>query len=225
MNSIFKLSLVVSCSALIAACGSKAGTASSQGKAVGVFSKVGASQSLSASILEARKEALVTARNVAHEALFTKLRNQAVMSDCGLSVSGPEGASCTNTCSEPDTNIADGIDVKINSSCSGTSVDGKCGDVTFTMKDYAFTYDVAISMPADFKTITVKFAGVVKGTASSSDSSVTGAVDCKMSMAMTQDTSSQAQPDMKCSDGEFSCTVGGQTLSCADLEASANSCK
>jgi|GEM_PF-1448268 len=223
IRSLSKLALGLSLASL-AACGGS-GTVSSGGKAIGKFANPGTSTESAMQMLQMRNEAIQTARALGQDALYSQLRGKALTEgeeSCGASVEGFEGATCTSTCDSAPVLSETSFKLDMTSTCTGASSTSSCGDVTYTMSDFNSTYKIGMDINMQAGTGTVSLAATMTGTLASSDDSISGAVDCKMNMV--QKITSSSSGEMSCGDGEFSCKIGSETLSCKDLEASANSC-
>ncbi|MBS1983745.1 MAG: hypothetical protein JST16_06190 [Bdellovibrionales bacterium] len=234
LNHFGKLFVVTALAASLTGCGGKSGSATPGGKATKAFmgSTSGTSSFSSQQARQARALALKVyerAQHLATTAQFANSRGNRPMSDAcsGFSMSdaGGSGATCTTpTCTstgEGTTNMS----ISYSQTCTAASSTGTCKDVTFTATD--LSADVAFDLTLD--STTGSGSVVIKedmniGSVSASDNSFSGKVACKFGFKQSFSASSSSSSEPSCADVDFSCTVGGETLSCQDLVASSNSC-
>lgn len=112
--------------------------------------------------------------------------------------------------------------------CSSPSQTTQCGGTTYTMSESTLAYTTTCSKVAARKfnlAIAANFAGTLSG-----GSLTTGVkLECKINVAFPLDFTAEAQQsqgsedeedaELSCEDGQFSCTLDGEALSCEELKA------
>lgn len=105
--------------------------------------------------------------------------------------------------------------------CTAVDDSVSCGSETYTLSNFAYTATMsyAVSNTTLAFTYDMDMNGDVAG------GGLSGAVDCSVGFDFNYDLSSGApttEPTMDCDDLNFSCTVGGAAVTCADLQTGAD---
>ncbi|NCN42292.1 hypothetical protein GW916_13695 [bacterium] len=131
------------------------------------------------------------------------------------SIQNDLGSSCSlGSCSG---NLTSSLSFTVN--CTQINDSVKCGSSTYTLSNFAYTATMAYTVSGAVYNFTydMDMNGNVDG------GGLAGVVDCTMGFDFAYDSSATtvAEPTLDCNDLNFSCSVAGATLSCADLQTGA----
>jgi hypothetical protein len=232
IKKVSQLTFGLTLSVFLASCGSEGGRVVSSGK--GVKSMMAATGS--SNILKLRDQAVDSYRLARKEAVLASIRkasSQSVLSDdCGdFSVEGPDGSSCnvtscdTGDFDENSNQLPAELNITMATTCTAASATGECKGVTYTVADLNMTTTFAMKINTQNGSGSMTLTADMSGTMSSSDNSASGAIDCKFGFSQAFSENDSGSDEVSCADVDFSCKVGEETMTCEDLEASANSCE
>ena len=219
---------VLALSTVLQGCGGAISTDTAD-KALGaVFTSLStiSSDSSGRMLARVRETAMTRAREVRsalREQAFRRMIAESPRSTMALEdVDGfvsPEGMDCTFQM-----DAADLTNMRMVLSCTTTAATtASCGSDDYTMASGAtMSFDSTTSINADtyeIDSMAVSFAfeGDVSGGDLGSDAV---AFDCSMGMSLSAEDIAAESQEFECSDADFSCTIGGQTFSCEDLNRS-----
>jgi hypothetical protein len=107
--------------------------------------------------------------------------------------------------------------------CTSPSTSGKCGDVTYTLAESNITTNLKCTSNAD-QTLTMAVTADLASSISGGTITTAVPLTCHVALSIKFDFAADdgddgADVDLGCDSGtEFSCTVGDDTLTCADIQ-------
>lgn len=129
--------------------------------------------------------------------------------DLEASMASEIGSECTFESCEADSE--DLSSLSFTMACSGLEDQTMtCGADSYTLSNFDYTVATNMDLEAGEYAFSMNMAGDVSG-------SMTGEIDCSMSMEITSSTTG-----LDCDDTNFSCTFAGTPITCAELETSAS---
>lgn len=108
--------------------------------------------------------------------------------------------------------------------CTSPSETAQCGDVTYTFAESVTSSTMVCAKTAE-KQYNLKIAANFAGSLSGGTITTPVRLECKINIdfplnfTQEQDQQDEGETELSCEDGQFSCSIDGQELSCADLKA------